>query len=60
MRHKTGEKCPKSGTWEWDGWLDGSWSPVPSHAARYIPLSAGETFPPCDGRGCYWKFRSDS
>ncbi len=56
-RCRTGERCPASGQWQFDGYLDGTSSPPPHPHERAIPLSEGERFPPirsCD-KGCYWK-----
>ncbi len=45
-RFKTGEKCPTSGRYKFDGYTDGTSSPSPTPAEREIPMSRGETFPP--------------
>lgn len=53
-RHKTGEKCPHTGKYGWDGYTDGTRSPTPTADAARIPLETGETFPPCMDKGAYW------
>lgn len=40
MTGKTGEKCQQSGVYQ-----------CITHANQTIPLSKGETFPPCKGNG---------
>lgn len=52
MSGKTGEKCAQSGVYY-----------CQSHPANTIPLSKGETFPPCSwngGHGAVWvlKFKA--
>ena len=56
-RFRTGEVCPESGRYRFDGYLDGTSSPPPTREEREIPLSRGETFPPIrsSGKACYWK-----
>lgn len=56
-RRKTGETCPMSERWRFDGYLDGSSSPPPRPEEKEIPLSKGETFPPIrsSGEACWWK-----
>jgi len=39
MRQKTGESAQKTGTYTFDGYLDGTWSPTPS--ANEHPHEAG-------------------
>jgi len=57
-RYKTGQECPKTGNYAFDGYLDGTWSPSPTANESNIPLSKGETFPPIKSanKGCWWKF----
>jgi hypothetical protein len=45
-RYKTGQECPKTGTYTFDGYVDGTWLPSPTVNESNIPLSKGETFPP--------------
>ncbi len=56
-RFKTGETCPESGRYRFDGYLDGSYAPAPTAEEQIIPLSRGETFPPIrsSGKACWWK-----
>ena len=57
-RYKTGEHCPTTGRYAFDGYLDGSWYPSPTADEKVIPLSVGETFPPVRSanKGAWWKF----
>jgi hypothetical protein len=57
-RYSTGQECPKTGTYAFDGYLDGTWSPSPTANESSIPLSKGETFPPIRSanKACWWKF----
>jgi len=56
-RHRTGETCPASGVYRFDGYLDGTSSPSPTADEREIALSKGETFPPIrsSSKACWWK-----
>lgn len=56
-RQKTGEICPTSGRWRFDGYVDGTTYPAPSSEEMEIPLSKGERFPPIRSseKACYWK-----
>jgi len=56
-RFRTGETCKESGVYEFDGYLDGTYSPAPTAEEKRIPLSSGETFPPIRSseKACYWK-----
>ncbi len=58
-RRKTGETCPCSGDWEFDGYTDGTSYPTPHSAERHIPLSKGERFPPIrsSAKACWWVLR---
>lgn len=57
-RFRTGETCPESGRYQFDGYTDGSWQPPPHAAEKEIPISRGERFPPIrsSGKACCWKF----
>jgi len=57
-RFRTGETCPESGRYQFDGYTDGSWQPPPHPSEKEIPISRGEKFPPIrsSGKACYWKF----
>lgn len=61
-RYETGEECPRSGVWGFDGYTDGTSTPSPTAEERQIPLSRGETFPPIrsTGKACYWRFLRDA
>lgn len=56
-RFKTGDECPESGRYRFDGYLDGTSTPEPTPEEKVIPLSKGETFPPIrsTGKACWWK-----
>lgn len=57
-RFKTGQRVETTGTYEFDGYLDGTWTPAPTAEERRMRLEASrDTFPPirsCN-KGCYWK-----
>lgn len=59
-RFKTGEECPESGTYAFDGYTDGTWSPSPTAEERNIELEKSETFPPIRSasKACWWKLIS--
>jgi len=54
-RFQTGESCPESGRYRFDGYLDGTWSPSPTADEMEIYLSKNETFPPIRSadKGCW-------
>ena len=56
-RFRTGEVCQESGRYVFDGYLDGTRTPVPKPEEREIPLSRGEKFPPIRSasKACWWK-----
>ncbi len=56
-RFRTGETCPESGRYQFDGYLDGTSQPSPLAAERELPISRGEKFPPVrsSSKACYWK-----
>lgn len=55
-RYKTGEKCPITGNYLFDGYVDGTSRPPPTTEEKRIPLTTGETFPPIKSseKACYW------
>lgn len=55
-RFKTGQTCPTSGDYRFDGYTDGTSSPSPTAEEREISLSRDETFPPIksSGKACWW------
>jgi hypothetical protein len=57
-RCKTGETCPQTGRYRFDGYVDGTNYPSPTLEEREIPLSRGETFPPIrsSNKACWWRF----
>ncbi len=60
MRCKTTEKCTKAGTYDWDGYTDGTRTPSPTAQEKSIPMDVGDTFPPvrsCN-KGAYWLLRN--
>lgn len=56
-RFKTGQVCETSGNYDFDGYVDGTWTPAPTAEERRIPLSSGETFPPVRSseKAAWWK-----
>ena len=57
-RYQTGQKCPKTGTYDFDGYTDGTWSPAPTAEEKRIPMREGGTFPPINSadKACWWRF----
>lgn len=53
--YKTGEKAPVTGSYRFVRHTD-STTCSPTENERHIPLSKGETFPPCKSckTGAYW------
>lgn len=56
QRFKSGQTCRETGTYEVDGYVDGSSNPLPSADDMRIILSAGDEFPRLGSleRACYW------
>lgn len=56
-RFRTGERCIRSGLYEFDCYANGSDFPVPQQDEQRIALSQGETFPPIRSThaSCWWK-----
>ena len=56
VRCKTGQPCPKSGVYRFDGYLDGSSHPTPLPPEREIPLAERNIAPPIHSanKGCNW------
>jgi hypothetical protein len=56
-RYKTGDTAPRTGTYDFDGYVDGTKSPTPTVEEQRIPLSIGETFPPVRSakKAAYWR-----
>lgn len=57
MRNKTGEKCTKTGNYDFDGYVDGTKTPAPTSEESVIPMKENETFPPVKSseRAAWWK-----
>lgn len=58
-RSKTGEKCTTTGSYVFDGYVDGTTTPAPTSNERVIPLRSGETFPPVRSanKAAFWKLQ---
>jgi len=58
-RYKTGNVCDTTGSYVFDGYIDGTTQPPPTTEERVIPLRSGETFPPIRSasKACYWKLQ---
>lgn len=56
IRCKTGQPCPTSGVYRFDGYLDGSVSPRPRPHEQEIPLAERNIAPPIHSanKGCFW------
>ncbi len=56
-RYRTGEICQYSGVYAWDGYTDGTRSPLPTPAEMKAPFSKNERFTPIRsaGKACWWK-----
>ena len=58
FRKKTGETSPVTGNYKFDGYVDGSVAPAPTHEERVIPIEKQETLPPvrsCN-KAAWWKY----
>ena len=60
-RFRSGEPCPDSGWYIFDGYLDGSLEPLPALGEMEVSLEAGEVFPPIrsPAKECYWQLSSE-
>lgn len=56
-RFKTGEESPWNASYRFDGYLDGTWTPMPTAEERIIRLEYKENFPPIRSacKGCWWQ-----
>jgi hypothetical protein len=56
-RFHTGQKCETTGSYAFDGYMDGTTTPSPTNEEREFRLTAGETFPPVrsTNKAAYWK-----
>lgn len=55
--YKTGQEAPRTQTYTWVKYTDGTTIPSPTSEERKIPLSKWEIFPPinsCD-KGAWWQ-----
>ena len=58
-RFKNGEICETSGSYVFDGYVDGTTTPAPTANERVIPVSKGGHFPPvksCE-KAAWWKLQ---
>ena len=57
MRQATGEKAMQTGSYAFDGYVDGTTSPAPTADERQIPMRVGETLPPVRSarKAAYWR-----
>lgn len=54
---KTGDTVPETGTYEWQRYTDGTYSPSPTADEKREPMIRGNTVPPirsCN-KGAIWK-----
>jgi hypothetical protein len=56
-RFQSGELCPDSGWYVFDGYVDGTLNPLPALSEMEVSLEAGETFPQIrtPAKSCYWQ-----
>ena len=56
-RYKTGEECPKTGHYLFDGYTDGLQTPAPRDDERVVTLNKGDLFPPIRSanKPCFWQ-----
>ena len=61
-RFKTGATCPTNGFYVFDGYTDGTRSPLPTQEERVIPLAKSKTFPPINStnKGAWWKLQRET
>lgn len=59
-RYKTGQKSPANAYYQWDGYTDGTRSPLPTSEEMKIKLANGSVFPPINSvdKGAYWVMTS--
>lgn len=58
-RFKTGDTCTTTGSYVFDGYVNGSTTPSPTDEERVIPMKANNTFPPvrsCN-KAAWWKLQ---
>ncbi len=56
QRFRSGDRCKETGSYEFDGYLDGSSELLPFPGDMEIELTAGEMFPRIQQRhrACFW------
>ncbi len=56
-RCQSGETCRETGSYEFDGFVDGSTNPIPSPEEREVMVASGAPFPTPRGstKACFWK-----
>ena len=56
-RFRSGEVCPETGEYEFDGYLNGNSDGLPYFDELEIALKAGHLFPVISSRhrACYWR-----
>ena len=62
QRFKSGDTCGESGSYEFDGYADGTSTPLPSPDDMRVIMMAGDEFPMIGHptRACYWKLSDDT
>jgi hypothetical protein len=57
QRFRSGQCCPESGWYIFDGYADGTLEPFPGTSELEISLEGGDVFPPIRNveKGCYWR-----
>jgi len=57
QRFKSGETCRETGTYEFDGFTDGTTNPKPTPDEREVTVTAGDKFPMPGNpkKSCYWR-----
>ncbi|MGE0480438.1 MAG: YjzC family protein [Phycisphaerae bacterium] len=55
-RYESNERCPTTGRYAFDGFVDAGPAAVPGENEQSIELAAGETFPKAGRpqRACFW------
>jgi hypothetical protein len=55
--YKTGRECPRTGKYQFDGYLNGSWLPSPTPEEMEIQVAQGGAFPPIrsQNKACWWR-----
>jgi hypothetical protein len=55
--YKNGDKCPRTGFFQFSGYLDGSRTPLPREDEMLLHLEENEIFPPIysSSKDCLWR-----